>query len=301
MEEENKPQQNDKNIKVLRTYTSDMVDVIRTDEESVIKIALAEKEKREREALFKEAEGTKTSKILFVIGGIVLIAIAIVGSYFLFQKKKEKEIPKPIVSGIETFITYNDQSYIDVSEATNVIELLDAIKQQESTNPGLIKALFLTRKINGVSEMLTSKNFLTLIDGTAPGAFTRSLADKYLFGKYSNPTANNEKDRSAMFLIFQTSDYTQTYASMLSWEETILKDLFVLFDINTGESNKEVFERSWKDTIINNKDARVLYGDKGEAILYYVFVNKNNLVITSSAEALKEIISRLIIKNAQTL
>ena len=47
--DENKPQQNDTDIKVLRTYTSDMADVVRTNEMSVIKIALAEKEKREKE------------------------------------------------------------------------------------------------------------------------------------------------------------------------------------------------------------------------------------------------------------
>jgi len=299
--EEEKKQPNYKDAKVLRTYTSDMVDVIRTDEVSVIKIALAEKEKREREAMYKKAEGTKTSKILLVIGGVVLIVAAIIGSYFLIQKKKEKDTPKQVASGVETFITYNAQSYIDVTNATNIIELLDTIKQQESVSQGLIKTLFLTRKTNNISELLTSKNFLSLIKTSIPGALTRSLSDKYLLGKYSNPNATNEQDKSAMFLIFQTTDYTQAYASMLSWEGTMLKDLFILFNINMGKSDNTLFEKPWKDIIINNKDARVLYNDNGEAILYYVFVNKNNLVITSSTEAIKEIISRLIIKNAKPL
>ncbi len=298
--QDNNLQQNEKDIKVLRTYTSDMVDAIRTDEASVIKIALAEKEKREQEELFKKAEGTNVSKILLIIGGVIFIVAAIIGSYYLIQKKKERETPAPISTGVQTFITYNADSYIDVTNATNVVELLNAIKQQENASTRLIKALFLTKKVNGVSEMITAKDFLSIIDSTAPGALTRSLPDKFLFGKYSNPTTN-ENDKSAMFLIFEISDYNQAYASMLEWEKTMLKDLFVLFDTKISETDNGIFEKPWKDIIINNKDTRVLYGGNGEVLLYYVFVNKNTLVITSGTEALKELISRIIVKNAQPL
>jgi len=62
MEEKEKKPNYNRDSKVLRTYTSDMADAIRTDEVSVIKIALAEKEKRDREAMYQKAEGTKTSK-----------------------------------------------------------------------------------------------------------------------------------------------------------------------------------------------------------------------------------------------
>lgn len=298
---ENEKQINNKDIKVIRTYSSDMVDAIRTDEISVIKIALAEKEKREQEALYRKAEGTNTSKIFLVIGGIILIAVAIIGSYFLIQKKKEIEIPKITTNDIETFILYNSKLYIDIINITNVSDLSGIIRQEQQNDSGLIKALFLTKKINNVSEILTSKDFLSLIKTTAPGALTRSLSDKYLLGKYSNQNAVNEQDKSAMFLVLETTDYNRAYASMLDWEKTMLKDLFILFDISIPESSNELFEKSWKDIIINNKDARVLYKENGEGILYYVFVNKNNFVITNSVEALKEIISRLITKNTKSL
>ena len=56
----------------------------------------------------------------------------------------------------------------------------------------------------------------------------------------------------------------------------MLSDLYILFNINIPESNSGLFEKEWKDIIVNNKDARVLYGESGEGILYYTFVNKNN-------------------------
>lgn len=298
---EEKKQPNYKDEEVLRTYTSDMVDAIRTDEASVIKIALAEKEKREREEMFKKAEGTKISKIFLTTGSIILIVAAIIGSYYLFQKKKERETPVPISSEANTFITYNTQSYVDVTGVTNVIELLNAIKQQESSSTGLVKALFITEGTGENSKTITSKEFLSLVGTNTPGELIRSLSGKYLLGKYSNKNATNSTDKSAMFLIIQTNDYNQAYASMLSWEQTMLKDLFVLFDISILDDERNLFEKSWKDIIISNKDARVLYGEDGQAILYYVFANKNDLVITNSMEAMKEIIARIITKNAQTL
>jgi len=102
-----------------------------------------------------------------------------------------------------------------------------------------------------------------------------------------------------MFLILETNDYNQAYISMLEWEETMLRDLFVLFNITNSEGDNSIFEKPWRDTIVNNKDARVLYDDEGQAILYYVFMNKSTFVIANNQEALKEIIARLIIKNSQ--
>ena len=205
--EENTTQKNYKDSKVLRTYTSDMADAIRTDEVSVIKIALAEKEKREREAIYKKAEGTKTSKIFFVICGVILIAGAIIGSYLLIQKKKERDTPPTSPKELETFITYNASSYIDVTNTTNIIEFMDAIKSQEQNNPGLIKAIFLTQKTNNISELLKSKDFFSKTKINVPGSLIRSLSDKYLFGKYYNQGIGIENNSPATFIFIL---YTKT-------------------------------------------------------------------------------------------
>jgi len=295
--DENTPQPNEKDIKVLRTYTSDMADVIRDNEMSVIKIAMAEKEKREQDDIYKKAEGSNFSKIFLVIGGIIFIVAAIVGSYFLLKNKKE--IPQTVISNTETFISYDSKSDIDVTNIVDMSDLLGLIKKEQQKDSKLINAVFLNQKTNNVSESLNSKDFLSLIKTTAPDALLRSLSDKYLLGKYSNPNAADSRDRSATFLIFETNNYSQAYASMLDWEKTMLKDLFTLFDIKISSSNDPIFEKQWKDIVINNKDSRVLYGENGEGILYYVFVNKNDFVITDNIEALKEVVARLITKNAQ--
>lgn len=299
--DEEKIQKNNEDLKVLRTYSSDMADAIRENEASVIKIALAEKEKKEREEIIIKAEGTKTSKILFLIGGMILIIIAIFGSYYLIQKKKTKETPEQIINNVDTFISYDSHVYADTTNITNSSELASLLRQQSITKSGLVKAIFLTKNISGANQGLTSKNLLSLIRASAPSVFTRTLGDEYLLGQYNNEIAKTIKKDPSTFIIFQTNDYNQIYASMLEWEKTMLKDLFILFNINIPESNNSIFDKPWQDIIINNRDARVLYNDDGEAILYYIFINKNNLIITDNIDALKEIITRLLIKNTKPL
>jgi hypothetical protein len=293
--DENQTQPN-KKINVLRTYTSDMADAIRTNEVSVIKIALAEKEKREREEVYAEAEGTNTSKTFLVIGGIVLIAAAIFGSYFLIKQKNLKDAPKNLIKTIDTFIAYDAYQNIDMTNIKNTDDLSVAIKNSPLLSLGSVKALFPTLN---VSEIITSQKLLSTIGANPPGALSRSLSDKYLLGKYSNKNAVADGTGYTAFIIFETTDYNLAYASMLDWEKNILKDVFVLFNISIPETSSSLFYKSWQDIVVNNKDARVLYGENGEAILYYAFVNKNNFVITSNIETLKEVISRLITKNAQ--
>jgi len=113
--------------KVLRTYTSDMDEAIRENEVSVIKIALAEKEKREQADIYKKAAGTNLSKILLVIGGLILISAGVVGSYFLFQKKEV--VPQATVNNFKTFINYDSYLNIDATNVADAKELLNKIKE----------------------------------------------------------------------------------------------------------------------------------------------------------------------------
>src|SRR3989344_235299 len=144
--DEDKTQPTDKKLKVLRTYTSDMAEAVRTNEMSVIKIALAEKDKREQEELYKKAEGSKFSRVLFIIGGIILISFAIYGSYFLIEQKKTKEIPKSTITNVESFISYDSKSYIDTTHTGSTVDLMTLVKKEEIPGAELIKVLFFTEK-----------------------------------------------------------------------------------------------------------------------------------------------------------
>jgi len=295
--EENKTQPNSGRIKSLRTYTSDMADAVRTDEVSVIKIALAEKEKRERQDIYANKDGTNKSKILFIFGGLILIVGSIFAVYLL-SKKTEQVVPV-IKKDIETFISYDSKSLIDVTNVTDGRELSNTIEKDNQIDFGLIKAIFLNKKVDGVTIDLSIKDFVSIIGANMPDPLTRALSKNYLLGKYSENVGIVGEKKINTFLIFETNDYNQAYASMLEWEPNMLRDLFNLFKIEV--SDKSTFEKPWDDLVVNNKDARVLYDSNGEKILYYIFVNKNNFIISDNINAIKEIIARLNIKNTKPI
>jgi len=51
--------------------------------------------------------------------------------------------------------------------------------------------------------------------------------------------------------------------------------------------------QAWVDRVVDNKDARVLVDPDGNVAMLYTFLDKQTLVIASSAESLKEILFRL--------
>lgn len=297
--DENKIQNNNasKNIKTIHTYTSDMADAIRENETSVIKIALAEKEKRDREELYRQASGTGTSKFFLALGGVVLIGLAVLGWYFLSKKSDTSIAPQQVTKDTEALISYDEKAYIDVTENKNQNDLLDSLKSEidRPLKTGSIKALFLTENKNKEQKLLSLKNLLFIMNTQIPAPLARTLDDNFMIGTYGG------EDKTHLFLIFKIKDYNQAYPAMLEWEKTILSDIFVLFRTDISGERSNLFEKPWKDIIIDNKDARILYDKNGEDILYYIFADKNNLIITDSKQSIKEISLRLLSKSTKPL
>jgi hypothetical protein len=294
-------------IKTIHTYTSDMADAVRINEASVIKIALAEKEKREQEAIYAEANDTKGSKFMLVFGGIVLIALSIFGWYFLSKKNEVANTPQQTKKDIEAFISYDDKAYIDVTENKNQGDLSKSIKieSDKSGKAGSIKALFLTENVNKAPQLLSLKNLLFLMDTQAPSALVRTLDDQYMIGTYTERSTDGQTTESTpkthLFLVFKAKDYNQAYAAMLTWEKTMLRDLFVLFNVDLGKDGEALFDKPWGDVLINNQNARILYDRNGKEILYYILTNKNNFIITDNQETIKEVSARLLVKGTKPL
>jgi hypothetical protein len=302
--EENNPQlnTNGSNPKTLRTYSSDMADVVRENEISVIKIAVAEQKRHEQEDLYRKAQGTNISKFFLLIGAIALIGGGIAGAYFLLKKKDATIAPIEVKKDkvIESFISYEAESYIDTTNATNSLDITNILKGEleKAGSPGSIKALFLTTSVSGSPQLLSIQKLISLLKITAPGSLSRSFQDRYLVGTYTSSTGTGSPH---LFLMFEANDYNVAYAGMLEWEKTMLDDLFGLFRVDVSGDRSELFERPFKDIIISNRDARILYDTSGTEVLYYIFLDKNKIIITDSQEAIKEIMTRLITKNTKPL
>ena len=300
MDEKDKQPQNNGNLKTVRTYLSDMADTVRANEISVIKVALAEQNKHEREDLYRKAEGTPLSKILWIIGGIILIIGAITGIYFIMQKKAKDNIPQQITKE-ETLISYDEIYNLDLAEGDNIIDKIVAAQKEVNTSgkDNSIKFISISNEIAGVKEKIPVKEFFQRIQSEVPSSLIRSLSDSYMIGTYKKDSTSN--DKASLFIIFQVSDYSYAYAGMLEWEKTMAGEMYDLFGLKTNQNRLQINQEPFKDVIMWNKDARILYNENGTPILYYLFTDKNNLIITDNSDAIKEIMARLVIKNIKPL
>ena len=201
--DENKPQYDSlgQKIKTIHTYTSDMADAVRINEASVIKIALAEKEKREQEEMYAQASGTKGSKLMLTFGGIILIGLAIFGWYFLSKRNQIANTPQQTTKDLEALISYDDKAYVDVTNNKNQNDLSKAIKTEidKGGKPGSIKSIFLTENVNKVQQLLSLKNLLFLMDTEAPSALIRTLDDTYMVGTYTESSSNSGADNPSRY------------------------------------------------------------------------------------------------------
>jgi hypothetical protein len=303
MEEETNQSNNKGNLKTIRTYLSDMADTVRSNDISVIKVALAEQNKNERENIYRQAEGTPVKKAFWVIGGIALIAIALFGIYFVTNKNANLNTPEIIVKD-ESVISYDELSTLETTDTSNLTDkILTNIKDVSSriNNTG-IESISINNNLAGVKNKIGIKELFTKLEFTAPSSLVRSLSDSFMVGTYTKiSSGTTTENKPGLFLILQTKDYEYTYAGMLEWEKTMASDMFYLFELNTKENKIEVNDRQWKDIIINNKDARVLYNEDKLPILYYMFTDKSNIIIANKEDTIKEIVSRLIIKNIKPL
>lgn len=292
--DENKKQINNssQNVKTLRTYSSDMADAIRDNEMSVIKIALAEKDKQSRNTIYRNPEETNIKKILLLIGGAIFIVGAIVGIYFIMKKNTENiAIEKQIeTQNNKTFIPSDNQVVVDATTVTDINGMSKLIRDQIIPIDKIqsIKLIFVNKDVDTVPTKLELTDFLSTINTTASGSLIRSLSNEYLIGTYQDSVQT-----PSLFFMFETKNYNQTYPGMLDWEKTMINDLSPFFNIDILSPNKVILDAQFKDLIIANKDTRVLYDQNGKGVLYYAFVSKDKFIITDNINTIKKIISIL--------
>ncbi len=279
MDEQNK---NNSNIKTIHTYASDMAEAIANEQASMVKIALAEQNKKQKEIAVNNFVQAKKINFVFIFIGILLI----IGAYFLItflnKKSNENNVHEVVTKEIPTII-HADKQVILNNDVIGKEETAKIIQEEvkKGDNPDSMKALILKDD--------SAENFLKQIGSSASGAFVRSLG-KFMLGTYTKKQGDT---KSHLFLIIETKNYDQAFAGMLTWEKTLFDEMFSIFGIDVNQDRSVLFSKNFEDLLIDNNDARIIKDNTGQAVLYYMFIGKNNLVITDDIDTIKEITKRI--------
>ena len=305
----------------LRTYQGDMAEFIKEKNESVISIAVKEKERKEGkkeeaeklELPLKSNKSNKQSlqiKFTIIFLSLLLIVAGAVSFYYVFIALKKQQ-PVAVVLE-EEIIPYNN--LITLTNVTNATLGSELLKLSPSNGINVVKI----SDLNG-TLFLKAKDFFSFLKVSLPGTLERTLKDEYVIGVFSQNKENSP------FIIITVNDFGQAFSAMLDWEENMPKDLSFLntegnaltvTDIipttattsaaivtaSTTKSNissttasvkipmkPDIF--TWKDIIVKNKDTRGLVNDKDQSKIAYTFLDKNTILITNNLSAIAEIAS----------
>lgn len=276
--------------KGLRTYASDMAEAVRVQEGSVIKIALAEQDKRARQEKLEVKSSHKNVFFAFASIAIILVGAGVFGYAVFFSKPKT--VPTQINTLNQSIITNDGNvSYSITGKTKQQVgeEFYALAKNADVREGGVLHIIPYEEDIDiNVKSSVDAHRYLGALGSTMSGSLLRSLSPEFMLG------AVKSKEQGEPFIVLKPQSFDNAYAGMLSWEKKMIDDLFLAFDIPISGDNTYLLEKSFGDMVIKNQDARILTDNTGAILLVYMFVNNDDVIlIARNEETLIALLGRL--------
>ncbi|MES2087909.1 MAG: hypothetical protein V4467_02860 [Patescibacteria group bacterium] len=280
--------------KALRTFQGDVEQMIQEGNGSLTKIAIAESNKRSTMPYVGMEPEAPKHNILLIVGivGLLLVSVGLLSSLYFF-----KSSDKPVTENntYRPVLLADSQKNLNVTGLSRdqIIKTLLQERGSASSNLSAIESIVMTEDKTETAQPLPVEQFLSKLQSHAPSELTRSLDSDYMFGIH----VLNKKQ---FFLVLKTSYYQNAYAGMLSWEKNLKEDLGAFFiypdTASTATTSTALLQKvsGFQDAVVKNRDARVLRGANGAINFLYSFPDKNTIIITTNADTLEQVTSRLL-------
>jgi hypothetical protein len=271
----------------MRTFSSDLAQAVKNQQGSVVKIAIAEDEKRRQEVI--DASPTSKKNLTFIIIGLgaIILAGGIIGGVLWYKNKNASVTPVPQAE-VPAIIHTETTNTLDVSgmQKNEIVPQLQAIVTEPNIRLGTMKNIIITKTTAGASVRMQSSEFLSILSSHIPADFSRSLTKEFEVGVYLY-------DHSNLFLVLRGSAHDYMLSGMLAWEPYMLNDLSSLFGISINETNAALLTAPFQSTIIQNRDSRAVLAEDKTPVLFYSFLDPNTAIITADPKTLTEAVRRL--------
>ncbi len=274
---------NNPDTKAIRTFRLDTAQAIQGQKTSMVKMVIAEQQKKTERGEVPTETSTNKKPIIFVLLGISLVLIISVAVYVYFPQTSQdgKSAITPKQSSILT-----STKTIDIS-AQKDSTLFDEIAQRTPTLTGTVESITAFRLIDPeTKKVIPVEDVIAESTLSAPDIFIRSLAPEYLFGVYF-------KEGNTPFAVLKNTFFQNAFAGMLAWENTLEEDWRPI--INSEHPGPKILEKTFSDALIQNKQVRILKDTTGKELLLYTFTDQNTLLITTNREALEALIAKLTV------
>lgn len=273
-------------IPALRTYASDLAEAMKTHQGSVVKIALAEHKRREKDLQRGNPKSFKNLTWIILSILVVIGALGVVG-YLAWQRMQNQaevaqETPLP-----RSIIQSDEAVALDVlgKPAGKIASDVQDIVATPIERRGTVKNIVPLKFVGRTPLPITSHTFLEALGTNTPPQLTRTLKDMFMVGTYADR-------ENHLFVVLQGSAYDYLFTGMREWENKLLGDFDEFFGINTKGNNTYLLRKSFTSTVVENRDVRAIYDSEENIVLLYTFIDPNTLVITQQPETIIELVRR---------
>ncbi len=285
----------------LKTYTNDFLQRIKETHASTATVLAAEQDAGTPK---KVSEGPSRGSILSVTAGIALLLLGGLGAYIAYTHYVAKTQPVILTSSVSAPIFVDDKEKISGETPAAILKAISQSMGRQLA-PNNIRLLYTDLATT------TGNSIFSTLQLPAPDVLLRNVN-----AAQSMAGIVNVDGTPSLFFILSVASYPDTFAGMLSWEPTMLRDLGTLFPpyppavstttasvatttpksrvkTATSTSPAPLSPSSFRDEVVSNHDVRVYRDSEGRSILVYGYWNKTTLVIARDPSAFTEILNRL--------
>ena len=288
------PEQKEEAPKPLRTYQSDVEEILKEGSGSLAKIAIAENDRKIRGGFtLEEVEApSHTRLIVWTSVSLIVAGILALSALYLFRNTHQ---PTVAVSGPKPIILADTEKNLDIAgfNREKIINALVAERDRNIASLASVVALKLNKGKGEQAQPVSAEEFFSKLESHAPSELTRSLEGNFMFGIHV-------LSKNQPFIVLKTSYYQNAFAGMLAWEKNLKEDLGPIFippePLTPTSTSDQVLGKnmSFEDAVVKNRDVRALRGKTGAIVFLYSFQDKNTIIITTNADTLEKVIARLL-------
>jgi hypothetical protein len=274
--------------KNVETYTDDMVKALESDKGGLIKKIIHEEE--EHEAQKKNlSPGSKRNKLFMLISFLLIFLAFVILIFFVILNKNNNIVSTTPQAASIIFTDNTNFKAIDGLTKDKIVETIFNQANNSKIKTGGVEGIYLTEN----KKVLGFKKFNTLIKSNLTTEQMSLISDNFLLGVFKSGLNSVSPNIGDFFMLLRVHSFSDIFPVMQIWENKMLYDLGGFFGVNITPETNYLFTKNWQDSIIQNKNARVLYDNNNKVVLMYVFINDSYVIITNSDLATREAILRL--------
>ncbi len=270
-----------------------------------------------------QAAATRKAPVLAIIAGTLLLVVAAGGSYAAYLYIAARQVVPTISTKVPSLV-FADQTKKLTGTGTELMQAL-AVTATEPLVSGDVLVTYITQEPTGETGVIAGAPapggaLIKALNLSAPDILLRNISEASTVG------VTHQGSETRPFFILRVSSYERTFAGMLTWEPLMARDLALLYPLYPVDAPIEVpvplttassttatsapkniasttiapstpvqaaSRIRFEDTIVANRDVRVLRDTTGRSLLLYGYADKETLIIARDEAAFTALITRL--------